>query len=243
MCRRVFRGLLVIPGCKTVCYRCILLPCYSQNESDDEKDDKDDEGYDSCGNAPSDTHLADGADIPLRNIPTDTSHDYVNQTEYTNLPQTDPSCNSRSCENLYVTMQLDSTDHLNTSRHGFPIRHFDDFHVRKLAQGTAGNSDYVNTDRFAHCSSVEHTCEKLGSTNCSRKANIAPEQEGADVENKMYTSEAQDVENHDLQFVSNNSPNISSDFADAVRLVVSPLPNYKKTSSNKQRLVLLETDL
>ncbi|KAK3089212.1 hypothetical protein FSP39_001777 [Pinctada imbricata] len=89
MCRRVMRGLLVIPGCKTVCYKCILPPCYSHSESDDEKEDKDDEGYDSCGIAQSDTHLAVDTEAPPRVQQSTSGHDYVNQIEYTNLPQAD----------------------------------------------------------------------------------------------------------------------------------------------------------
>lgn len=114
-CRRAFRGILHIPGCKTLCFKCVLLPCYSNTDSDDEKD-KDDEGYDSYGNTDTHAHPAqdDGHDTS-GSLGQVTHHDYVNSVEYTNVEIAETG-QSQSADNVYVPMQLESLDHLVATR-------------------------------------------------------------------------------------------------------------------------------
>ncbi|KAL3875895.1 hypothetical protein ACJMK2_033801 [Sinanodonta woodiana] len=45
VCRRAFRGCIHIPLCNFLCMKCILPPCYACESSDEEKDDREDEGY------------------------------------------------------------------------------------------------------------------------------------------------------------------------------------------------------
>lgn len=114
-CRRAFRGILHIPGCKTLCFKCVLLPCYSNTDSDDEKD-KDDEGYDSYGNTDNHAHPTqdDGHDTS-GSLGQVTHHDYVNSVDYTNVEIAETG-QSQSADNVYVPMQLESLDHLVATR-------------------------------------------------------------------------------------------------------------------------------
>ena len=114
-CRRAFRGILHIPGCKTLCFKCVLLPCYSNTDSDDEKE-KDDEGYDSYGNTETHAHPnpEDGHDTS-GSMGQVTQHDYVNSVQYTNIEIAEIA-QAHSSDNVYVPMQLESLDHLTATR-------------------------------------------------------------------------------------------------------------------------------
>lgn len=98
ICRQTLKGCLRIPGCKPLCYNCLLRPyACCLGESDEEKDDKDDEGYDSYGITASQNHLPDHQQLTTsrNNMPEQqqvsvennllqnnfNSHEYVNESE------------------------------------------------------------------------------------------------------------------------------------------------------------------
>ncbi|VDI53564.1 Hypothetical predicted protein [Mytilus galloprovincialis] len=108
ICRRTFRGCLRIPGCKTICFKCILPPCCS-SDSDDEKDEKDDEGYDSYGITASQNHLPEPHHL-ISKPPTEKDvecHDYVNESE---LELTTSHVETKLAEVMYVAMNDTSDD-------------------------------------------------------------------------------------------------------------------------------------
>ncbi|XP_061191938.1 uncharacterized protein LOC133200177 isoform X1 [Saccostrea echinata] len=114
-CRRAFRGILHIPGCKTICFKCVLLPCYSNTDSDDEKD-KDDEGYDSYGNTETHGPPAQESGHDTSGYSDQLTHrDYVNSVQYTNI-EISETVQAQSSDNVYVPMQLESLDHLRTTQ-------------------------------------------------------------------------------------------------------------------------------
>lgn len=80
-CRHVFAGCMKVPGCRLVCFRCILPSCLQGSDSDDEEAvAKEDEGYHSQNHPSSDMLPSSGAEggadppeVEMTDMKTDTA--------------------------------------------------------------------------------------------------------------------------------------------------------------------------
>lgn len=209
ICRRTFRGCLRIPGCKTMCYKCILLPCCS-SDSDDEKDEKDDEGYDSYGITASQNHLPE----PQAAAPVGTNsvhdvdfenHDYINEPPV-NQP-TSSHVDNKFAEVMYVSMNLSENDENPDSKSSVQYTVFQDKHAC-----VNNRHDYVNESvLFAKSDSSPSNCQTA--TNC-----VTPP-----------------IQRPKTSQVTDSSPTVK-DYEKRESKVAD-------TTSHKQTLILLETDL
>lgn len=190
-CRRAFRGILHIPGCKTICFKCVLLPCYSNNDSDDEKD-KDDEGYDSYGNT--DTHV-----LPTHEGSHDTSgspnqathHEYVNSVQYTNIEMQETG-QAQSSDNIYVPMQLESLDHLVATQNlnaseQTNISNIELMTCKLKVECPNPKASYVNFPESSRL--LKETEENVESEKMTNMSNVDVHVEEKDVASKNYSSD------------------------------------------------------
>ena len=223
ICRRTFRGCLRIPGCKTICYKCILPPCCS-SDSDDEKEEKDDEGYDSYGITASQNHLPESQ--PVTAVVTNSvreddfeNHDYINEPAVEEVASS--QVDNKLAEVMYVSMNMTDDEEENVASK--PSVKY------TVLRDTSNNNqhDYVNESvLFAKSDTERETdfsnCQTNGAlpspiaTDCTNEYSPTQRQKKSQVTN---SSNVKEYETRSLE----------SRVADGV--------------SNQQTLILLETDL
>lgn len=241
-CRRAFRGILHIPGCKTICFKCVLLPCYSNTDSDDEKD-KDDEGYDSYGNT--ETHGQ-----PTQESGHDTSgyseqptnRDYVNSVQYTNI-EISETVQAQSSDNVYVPMQLESLDHLMTTQNSNNSQNNDNSNIELMTcklKVECPNPSYVNVPESSPSliRTDRHTVNEKSI--CVSNVDVHEEKE--------VDSRIKDESIQHSKLAANQGPSDKQVSPDKERTKTDMPPKCRATieeihGTSEKKMVLLETDL
>lgn len=254
-CRRLLSSCLKLPGCKGLCYKCLLPICYGGYESDEEKDEKD-EGYASYAGVPSERQSPVNEHSKARiQVPDNKAADVVYEND--DVIRLHTESDHRSTEKLYVPMdnpgestdvvcyeaatsvRLECRDYVNVPGNTEPCNVLSNCAVTHNENQTT-SSDYVNAYKYVpksvdiNTNNIDHT--ELNSNGACLKEN---EIEVTQTENthKLIDETEMCSEREKLIGTKYSSSSIDSD---------KPVPTRSKTidsPTKRQTLVLLETDL